>query len=68
MGFPIDRELAGDINNPSLELLDYVLRKQAKNKRRFDKLDHYYNGKHDVVKNNIYFRCIMDLIFILRRI
>lgn len=53
MGFPIDRELAGDVNNPSLELLDYVLRKQAKNKQHFDKLDRYYNGKHDVLNRQL---------------
>ncbi|AEJ23093.1 phage portal protein [Weissella koreensis] len=53
MGFPIDRELAGDVNNPSLELLDFILRKQAHSKKRFDKLDRYYNGKHDVLTRKL---------------
>ena len=53
LGFPIDRELAGDVNNPSLELLDFILRKQAHNKQRFDKLDRYYNGKHDVLTRKL---------------
>ena len=30
-----------------------MLRKQAKNKQRFDKLDRYYNGKHDVLNRQL---------------
>lgn len=48
MGIAIDRELVEDINDPSLDVLRYCIEKHQELLDRYDKLDKYYNGEHDI--------------------
>ncbi|MGX7025861.1 phage portal protein [Vagococcus hydrophili] len=48
MAIKIDRELAGNINNPSAEVLAYCIAEHQKELSRLEKLDNTYNGKHDI--------------------
>ncbi|MHA3065787.1 phage portal protein [Lacticaseibacillus saniviri] len=52
MGVAIDRELAGNIENPSYEVLNYAIEQLTKSKDRFDKLFDYYNGKQSILDRN----------------
>lgn len=45
----IDRSLIGDINEPSLEALQYALKKHAEMIGHFEKLSNYYDGLHDIL-------------------
>lgn len=49
MAIKIDRELAGDINNPSVEVLAYCVKKHREEVKRYDKLSDYYDGKHEIL-------------------
>ncbi|EOL45809.1 phage portal protein [Enterococcus caccae] len=52
MAIKIDRELAGDINNPSLELIAYVIKEHKKDIPRLQMLFDYYDGKpHKIGKD-----------------
>lgn len=53
MAIPIDRELAGDINNPSPELLKYCIEQHQKELERLQKLSDYYDGKHAVLERKL---------------
>lgn len=53
MTIAIDRELAGDINNPSPEVLKYCIEQHQKELERLDKLSDYYNGKHEVLERKL---------------
>lgn len=53
MAIAIDRELAGDINNPSVEVLKYCIEQHQKDLERFDKLSDYYDGKHEVLERKL---------------
>ena len=53
MAIAIDRELAGDINNPSVEVLKYCIEQHQKELERFDKLSDYYDGKHEVLERKL---------------
>lgn len=44
MALKIDRELAGNINNPSLEVIAYALREHKKEVPRLQMLEDYYEG------------------------
>lgn len=48
MAIKIDRELAGNINNPSAEVLAYCIAEHQKELARLEKLNNTYNGKHDI--------------------
>lgn len=45
MAIKIDRELAGDINNPSPELIAYAIKEHKKDVPRLQMLSDYYDGK-----------------------
>lgn len=53
MAIAIDRELAGDINNPSVAVLKYCIEQHQKELERFDKLSDYYDGKHEVLERKL---------------
>lgn len=53
MAIAIDRELAGDINNPSVGVLKYCIEQHQKELERFDKLSDYYDGKHEVLERKL---------------
>ncbi|MFC6315188.1 phage portal protein [Lapidilactobacillus achengensis] len=45
MGVAIDRDLAGDINNPSFEVINFAIDQRKNDIPRLDRLFNYYNGK-----------------------
>lgn len=50
MAIVVNREIAGDLNNPTAELLNYCIQEHMKMLRRLEKLSDYYDGKHDITK------------------
>lgn len=44
----IDRELAGNINNPSYDVINYAINQQRKRTERYKMLEHYYEGNQDI--------------------
>lgn len=50
MAIKINREIAGDLNNPSSELLNYCISKHQDSLSRLQKLSDYYDGKQDILK------------------
>ncbi|MDA9472826.1 phage portal protein [Enterococcus sp. 5H] len=50
MAIVINREVAGDLNNPTPELLDYCIQEHAKELKRLDSLSDYYDGKQEILK------------------
>lgn len=44
----IDRELAGDINNPSYDVINYAISQQRNRTERYKMLEHYYEGNQDI--------------------
>lgn len=50
MGIAINREIAGDLNNPSNELLAYCIEQHRQTIARLNKLSDYYDGKQDILK------------------
>ena len=53
MAIAIDRELAGDINNPSAGVLKYCIEQHQKELVRLQKLSDYYDGKHEVLERKL---------------
>ncbi|WP_414838891.1 phage portal protein [Carnobacterium sp. TMP28] len=53
MAIAIDRELAGDINNPSAEVLKYCIEQHQKELVRLQKLSDYYDCKHEVLERKL---------------
>ncbi|WP_035053139.1 phage portal protein [Carnobacterium pleistocenium] len=53
MAIAIDRELAGEINNPSVAVLKYCIEQHQKELERLDKLSDYYDGKHEVLERKL---------------
>lgn len=49
MAIKIDRELAGDINNPSAEVIAFCIKEHQKTLDRLNKLNKYYDGEHDIL-------------------
>ncbi len=52
MAIAIDRELAGDINNPSADVLNYCIEEHAKEIPRLQMLFDYYEGKPHKINQN----------------
>lgn len=50
MAIAINREIAGDLNNPSNELLAYCIEQHRQTVERLNKLSDYYDGKQDILK------------------
>lgn len=53
MGVPIDRELAGDIDDPSFEVISYAIKQRQKSLRRLDHLFDTYNGKQSILQRRL---------------
>ena len=49
MAIKINREIAGDLNNPTTELLNYCISQHQKELRRLEKLSDYYDGKQEII-------------------
>lgn len=49
MVIKINREIAGDLNNPTTELLNYCISQHQKELRRLEKLSDYYDGKQEII-------------------
>ena len=49
MAIVVNREIAGDLKNPSAELLNYCLQEHQKQLERLERLSNYYDGKHDIL-------------------
>lgn len=52
MAIKINREMAGDLNNPSSELLNRCINQHQSDFWRLEKLSDYYDGKQDILKTN----------------
>lgn len=55
MAIKINREIAGDLNNPSDELLNYCISQHQESLNRLNKLSNYYDGDQEInerVKEN----------------
>lgn len=50
MAIKINREMAGDLNNPSSELLNHCINQHQSDFWRLEKLSDYYDGKQDILK------------------
>ncbi|MBO0442825.1 phage portal protein [Vagococcus fluvialis] len=50
MAIKIDRELAGDINNPSAEVIAFCIKEHQKELERLNRLSDTYDGKHEILK------------------
>lgn len=50
MTIKIDRELAGDINNPSVEVIAFCIKEHQKELERLNRLSDTYDGKHEILK------------------
>lgn len=48
MSIKINREIAGDLNTPTTELLNYCISQHQKELRRLEKLSDYYDGKQEI--------------------
>lgn len=49
----IDRELAGDIDNPSFDVINYAITQQRQRVDRYDALEHYYEGNQDILTRRL---------------
>lgn len=52
MAIKIDRELAGNINNPSSDVLVYCLKQHQKTVDRLQKLSDAYDGEHEILNRS----------------
>ncbi len=50
MAIKINREMAGDLNTPSSELLNHCINQHQSDFWRLEKLSDYYDGKQDILK------------------
>lgn len=50
MSIVVNRQIAGDFNKPSAELLNFCINKHVEELLRLQKLSDYYDGKHDILK------------------
>lgn len=50
MAIVVNREVAGDLNNPIAALLNYVIQQHLQTVGRLDKLSDYYDGKQEILK------------------
>ncbi|AVK60541.1 phage portal protein [Lactobacillus sp. CBA3605] len=44
----IDSDLVGDIADPSFDVINYAIDQQRRRVKRYDNLEHYYEGKQDI--------------------
>lgn len=49
----IDRELAGDIDNPSFEVITYAISQQKQQIDRYNMLENYYEGNQDILHRTL---------------
>ena len=49
MAIKINREIAGDLNNPTTELLNYCISQHQKGLSRLKKLSDYYDGEQEII-------------------
>lgn len=49
MAIVVNREMAGNLQSPSEELLNYCIQEHMKLIERYEKLSNYYDGKHDIL-------------------
>lgn len=49
MAIKMDRELAGDVNKPSAEVLAYCIAEHLKEVDRLNNLSDYYDGRHEIL-------------------
>ncbi len=52
MAIKIDRELAGNIDNPDLKVISYCIKKHKRELERLQKLSDTYDGDHEVLQRN----------------
>ncbi|KAJ76029.1 portal protein [Enterococcus faecalis AZ19] len=65
MAIAIDREIAGDINNPSFEVINYCIEEHEKEIPRLQMLFDYYEGKpHKINKQTVKTPHEMDRVFV----
>ncbi|MBK0036689.1 MULTISPECIES: phage portal protein [unclassified Enterococcus] len=50
MAIAVNREVAGDLNNPSAELLNYCIQRHLTQTQRLERLSDYYDGEQDILK------------------
>ena len=50
MAIVVNREVAGDLNNPSVDLLNYCIQEHLMQVQRLERLSDYYDGKQDILK------------------
>ena len=50
MAIKINREMAGNLNSPTSELLNYCISQHLSTIGRLDKLSDYYDGEQDILK------------------
>ena len=48
MAIVVNRQIAGDLNNPTAELLNYCINEHKKQIGRLERLSNYYDGKHEI--------------------
>lgn len=49
MAIVVNRQIAGDLNNPSAELLNFCIQQHMMELARLERLSDYYDGKHDIL-------------------
>lgn len=49
----IDRELAGNIDNPNFDVINYAIDQQRKSLSRYDELEDYYEGNQDILDRTL---------------
>ncbi|KLD58656.1 hypothetical protein WP50_24645 [Lactiplantibacillus plantarum] len=56
----IDRELAGNIENPSFDVINYAINQQQKRIDRYNMLEHYYEGNQHILSRNLEMAAKLD--------
>ncbi|MFT8610297.1 MAG: phage portal protein [Liquorilactobacillus nagelii] len=49
----IDRQLAGNIDNPSFDVINYAIQQQMNRINRYNSLEHYYEGNQDIFSRTL---------------
>lgn len=56
----IDRELAGNIENPSFDVINYAINQQQQRIDRYNMLEHYYEGNQHILSRNLEMAAKLD--------
>ena len=56
----IDRELAGNVDNPSYDVINYAIDQQRKRIGRYDMLEHYYEGNQAILDRSLELSAKLD--------